>query len=138
MGGLIGVATAEKDGLTEKQYTVRSIFKAGLLIDYNVDVYKIFATSSLIELYVYSESFVAYYRVLSLPSPNNNIIIKYIGLNDCNFKFKDSKLYVLPKHVDITIKYKISLLRSKVPFFSSIPISDFPNITGDIITPTAD
>lgn len=138
VGGLIGIATPEKDGLIGKQYAVRSIFKAGLLIDYKVDVHSLYSTTSLIELYIYSQGNIAYYRVLASPLSDGNIIIKYIGTNNCNFKFENNKLYVLPKQVDITIKYKISLFRNAVPFFSSIPISDFPNITGDIITPTID
>ena len=46
-------------------------------------------------------------------------------------------LYVLPRHTDITIKYKIGLYRNDIPDFATISISDFANITGNIITPTA-
>ena len=138
MGELIGTATPEKNGLMSREYVAGEIILAGLLIDYNVDSSTVlYTSSSLIEVYVYAIGNVAYYRVLACPiSPK--IIIKYIGINYCDFKFKDDKLYVLPKSTDITIKYKYSLGRMEAPAFYSIPVSDFSSITGDIITPTAD
>lgn len=138
MGELIGDVTTEKDGLMNKEYVVREVSLAGLLIDYNADPStRLYTSSSLIELYLYSGGNVAYYRVLAWPL-SSKIIIKYIGTNYCDFKFQDNKLYVLPKSTDITIKYKVSLTRRVVPLFSNISISDFSNITGDIITPIAD
>lgn len=132
------VATPTKNGLMNKQYVVRETIGAGLLIDYNVDSDKLYTSSSLIELYVYSNSVISYYRVLSSPSSGGSITIRYIGINNCNFKYKDGKLYILPKSTDITIKYKVSLTRRLLPLFYNISISDFSNITGDIITPESD
>ena len=77
----------------------------------------------------------AYYRILA--TPNKNIIIRYLGNNDCDFKLNGNILYVLPRHTDITIKYKIGLYRNDIPDFATISISDFANITGNIITHTA-
>ena len=136
LGGLIGTATPEKDGLMNKMYVVRSITNAGLVIDYKTDSNMLYTSTSLIELYIYSLSNVAYYRVIALPS--NTIKIYYIGSHWCDFKYKDYKLYVLPKSTDIDIRYKISFTRRYVPIFSEIPTSDFSNITGEIITPTPD
>ena len=136
LGELIGTATPEKDGLMNKMYVVRSITNAGLVIDYKTDSNILYTSTSLIELYIYSLSNVAYYRVIALPS--DTIKIYYIGSHWCDFKYKDYKLYVLPKSTDIDIRYKISFTRRYVPIFSEIPTSDFPNITGEIITPTPD
>lgn len=134
--GLIGITTAGKNGLTPKEYAVRSVYGAGLMIDYDTDSTGIYTTTSLIELYMYVNGNVAYYRILCIPSPN--IIIKYIGINYCEFKFSGNNLYVLPKGTDIDIKYKVSLYRAAIPVFTTIPVSDFSNIVGDIITPTPD
>lgn len=136
LGELIGTATPEKDGLMNKMYVVRSITNAGLVIDYKTDSNILYTSTSLIELYIYSLSNVAYYRVIALPS--DTIKIYYIGSHWCDFKYKDYKLYVLPKSTDIDIRYKISFTRRNVPIFSEIPTSDFSNITGEIITPTPD
>lgn len=136
LGKLIGTATPEKDGLMNKMYVVRSITNAGLVIDYKTDSNILYTSTSLIELYIYSLSNVAYYRVIALPS--DTIKIYYIGSHWCDFKYKDYKLYVLPKSTDIDIRYKISFTRRSVPIFSEIPTSDFSNITGEIITPTPD
>ena len=136
LGELIGTAPPEKDGLMNKMYVVRSITNAGLVIDYKTDSNILYTSTSLIELYIYSLSNVAYYRVIALPS--DTIKIYYIGSHWCDFKYKDYKLYVLPKSTDIDIRYKISFTRRYVPIFSEIPTSDFSNITGEIITPTPD
>jgi hypothetical protein len=135
LGGLIGTASAEKDGLMVKEYTIRYIYNAGLSISYDVNGTSFYSTTSLIELFLYSTGSVAYYRILA--TPNKNIIIRYLGNNDCDFKLNGNILYVLPRHTDITIKYKIGLYRNDIPDFATISISDFANITGNIITPTA-
>ena len=135
LGGLIGTASAEKDGLMGKEYTIRYIYNAGLSISYDVNGTSFYSTTSLIELFLYSTGSVAYYRILA--TPNKNIIIRYLGNNDCDFKLNGNILYVLPRHTDITIKYKIGLYRNDIPDFATISISDFANITGNIITPTA-
>lgn len=135
LGGLIGTASAEKDGLMVKEYTIRDIYNAGLSISYDVNGTSFYSTTSLIELFLYSTGSVAYYRILA--TPNKNIIIRYLGNNDCDFKLNGNILYVLPRHTDITIKYKIGLYRNDIPDFATISISDFANITGNIITPTA-
>lgn len=135
LGELIGTASAEKDGLMGKEYTIRYIYNAGLSISYDVNGTSFYSTTSLIELFLYSTGSVAYYRILA--TPNKNIIIRYLGNNDCDFKLNGNILYVLPRHTDITIKYKIGLYRNDIPDFATISISDFVNITGNIITPTA-
>lgn len=135
LGRLIGTASAEKDGLMGKEYTIRYIHNAGLSIRYDVNETSFYSTTSLIELFLYSTGSVAYYRILA--TPNKNIIIRYLGDNDCDFKLNGNILYVLPRHTDITIKYKIGLYRNDIPNFATISISDFANITGNIITPTA-
>lgn len=135
LGKLIGTASAEKDGLMGKEYTIRYIYNAGLSISYDVNGTSFYSTTSLIELFLYSTGSVAYYRILA--TPNKNIIIRYLGNNDCDFKLNGNILYVLPRHTDITIKYKIGLYRNDIPDFATISISDFANITGNIITPTA-
>lgn len=135
LGELIGTASAEKDGLMGKEYTIRYIYNAGLSISYDVNGTSFYSTTSLIELFLYSTGSVAYHRILA--TPNKNIIIRYLGNNDCDFKLNGNILYVLPRHTDITIKYKIGLYRNDIPDFATIPISDFANITGNIITPTA-
>lgn len=135
LGELIGTASAEKDGLMGKEYTIRYIYNAGLSISYDVNRTSFYSTTSLIELFLYSTGSVAYYRILA--TPNKNIIIRYLGNNDCDFKLNGNILYVLPRHTDITIKYKIGLYRNDIPDFATISISDFANITGNIITPTA-
>lgn len=135
LGKLIGTASAEKDGLMGKEYTIRYIYNAGLSISYDVNGTSFYSTTSLIELFLYSTGSVAYYRILA--TPNKNIIIRYLGDNDCDFKLNGKILYVLPRHTDITIKYKIGLYRNDIPDFATISISDFANITGNIITPTA-
>lgn len=135
LGELIGTASAEKDGLMGKEYTIRYIYNAGLSISYDVNGASFYSTTSLIELFLYSTGSVAYYRILA--TPNKNIIIRYLGNNDCDFKLNGNILYVLPRHTDITIKYKIGLYRNDIPDFATISISDFANITGNIITPTA-
>lgn len=134
LGELIGTASAEKDGLMGKEYAIRYIYNAGLSISYNVNETSFYSTTSLIELFLYSTGSVAYYRILA--TPNKNIIIRYLGNNDCDFKLNGNILYVLPRHTDITIKYKIGLYRNDIPDFATISISDFANITGNIITPT--
>lgn len=135
LGGLIGIASAEKDGLMGKEYAIRYIYNAGLSINYDVNMTSLYSTTSLIELFLYSTGSVAYYRILA--TPEKNIIIRYLGNNDCDFKLNGNILYVLPRHTDITIKYKIGLYRNEIPDFATISISDFANITGNIITPTA-
>lgn len=135
LGGLIGTASAEKDGLMGKEYTIRYIYNAGLSISYYANGISFYSTTSLIELFLYSTGSVAYYRILA--TPKKNIIIRYLGDNDCDFKLNGNILYVLPRHTDITIRYKIGLYRNDIPDFATISISDFANITGNIITPTA-
>nr|DAO86957.1 MAG TPA: hypothetical protein [Caudoviricetes sp.] len=135
LGRLIGTASAEKDGLMGKEYSIRYIYNAGLSISYKVNETSFYSTTSLIELFLYSTGSVAYYRILA--TPNKNIIIRYLGNDDCDFKLNGNILYVLPRHTDITIKYKIGLYRNDIPGFATISISDFANITGNIITPTA-
>lgn len=133
-GGLIGAANAEKDGLMGKEYAIRSTQNAGLSINYDVNGTTFYSTTSLIELLLYSTGSVAYYRILV--TPNKNIIIRYLGNNDCDFKLNGNILYVLPRHTDISIRYKMGLYRGNIPGFDTVSISDFTNITGDIITPT--
>lgn len=134
LGGLIGAANAEKDGLMGKEYAIRSTQNAGLSINYDVNGTTFYSTTSLIELLLYSTGYVAYYRILV--TPNKNIIIRYLGNNDCDFKLNGNILYVLPRHTDISIRYKMGLYRGNIPGFDTVSISDFTNITGDIITPT--
>ena len=136
LGELIGVATATKNGLLDKKYSTGNISMQGMVIDFKVGDSGFYSTSSVIEFYVYSTGMVGYYRILVLPSGGSGIKIKYLGQNCCDFKFRDTKLYVLPNSSDITITYRFVLGRDIVPIFSSVPISDFTNITGDIITPT--
>ena len=139
LGGLIGTATPEKNGLMNKMYVVTDIEKGkGLIIDYKADSNGMYTTSSLIEIYVYSGSNVAFYRVISMPNASKNIEIKYMGVNWCYFKYADSKLYVLPRSDDSNISYKVSLVRRTRPIFSKIDFSNFDGITGEIITPTLD
>lgn len=136
LGELIGVATATKNGLLDKKYSTGNINMQGMVIDFKIENNVFYTTSSIIELYVYSTGMVGYYRILTLPTGSSKIKIKYLGQNCCDFKFSDNKLYVLPNNSDITITYRFVLGRRYVPIFSSVPISDFTNITGDIITPT--
>lgn len=139
MGGLIGVANEKNDGLMSKMFVVADIIKGkGLIIDYKADSNGLYTSSSLIEIYVYSEARVAFYRVISIPSGSKNIEIKYMGIHWCDFKYADSKLYVLPKSDDSFISYKVSLVRRIRPIFSTIDFSNFAGITGEIITPTPD
>lgn len=139
MGGLIGIATPGKDGLMSKIFVVTDIGKGkGLIIDYKADSYGLYTSSSLIEIYVYSGANTAFYRVMSIPIGSKNIEIKYMGMHWCDFKYADSKLYVLPKSDDSFISYKVSLVRRIRPIFSTIDFSNFAGITGEIITPTPD
>ena len=137
LGGLIGTATADKNGLMSKIFVVTDIARGkGLIIDYKADSNGLYTSSSLIEIYIYSGANTAFYRVMSMPIGDKNIEIKYMGKNWCDFKYADSKLYVLPKSDDSSISYKVSLVRRTRPNFLTIGFSDFSNITGEIITPT--
>ena len=139
LGGLIGTATADKNGLMSKMFAVTDIERGkGLVIDYKADSNGLYTSSSLIEIYVYSGANAAFYRVMSMPAGSKNIEIKYMGAHRCDFKYANSKLYVLPKSDDSFISYKVSLVRRTRPNFSTIDFSDFPNITGEIITPAPD
>ena len=139
LGELIGTATANKNGLMSKIFVVTDIERGkGLIIDYKADSNGLYTSSSLIEIYVYSGANTAFYRVMSIPIGSKNIEIKYMGVHWCDFKYADSKLYVLPKSDDSSISYKVSLVRRTRPIFSTIDFSDFSNITGEIITPTPD
>ena len=139
LGELIGTATANKNGLMSKIFAVTDIERGkGLIIDYKADSNGLYTSSSLIEIYVYSGANTAFYRVMSTPTGSKNIEIKYMGKNWCDFKYADSKLYVLPKSDDSSISYKVSLVRRARPNFLTIDFSDFSNITGEIITPTPD
>lgn len=139
LGELIGTATANKNGLMSKIFVVTDIERGkGLIIDYKADSNGLYTSSSLIEIYVYSEANTAFYRVMSIPTGSKNIEIKYMGMHWCDFKYANSKLYVLPKSDDSSISYKVSLVRRTRPNFSTIDFSDFSNITGEIITPTPD
>lgn len=139
LGELIGTATADKNGLMSKIFVVTDITRGkGLIIDYKADSNGLYTSSSLIEIYIYSGANTAFYRVMSMPIGDKNIEIKYMGKNWCDFKYADSKLYVLPKSDDSSISYKVSLVRRTRPNFSTIDFSDFSNITGEIITPTLD
>lgn len=139
LGELIGTATVNKNGLMSKIFAVTDIERGkGLIIDYKADSNGLYTSSSLIEIYVYSGANTAFYRVMSIPTGSKNIEIKYMGVHWCDFKYADSKLYVLPKSDDSSISYKVSLVRSTRPIFSTIDLSDFSNITGEIITPTPD
>ena len=139
LGELIGTATANKNGLMSKIFVVTDIERGkGLIIDYKADSNGLYTSSSLIEIYVYSGANTAFYRVMSIPIGSKNIEIKYMGVHWCDFKYADSKLYVLPKSDDSSISYKVSLVRRTRPNFSTIDFSDFSNITGEIITPTPD
>lgn len=136
---LIGTATANKNGLMSKIFAVTDIERGkGLIIDYKADSNGLYTSSSLIEIYVYSGANTAFYRVMSIPIGSKSIEIKYMGVHWCDFKYADSKLYVLPKADDSSISYKVSLVRRTRPIFSTIDFSDFSNITGEIITPTPD
>ena len=138
LGELIGTATANKNGLMSKIFAVTDIERGkGLIIDYKADSNGLYTSSSLIEIYVYSGANTAFYRVMSIPTGSKNIEIKYMGMHWCDFKYANSKLYVLPKSDDSSISYKVSLVRRTRPIFSTIDFSDFANITGNIITPTA-
>ena len=139
LGELIGTATANKNGLMSKIFAVTDIEKGkGLIIDYKADSNGLYTSSSLIEIYVYSGANTAFYRVMSIPTGSKNIEIKYMGTHWCDFKYANSKLYVLPKSDDSSISYKVSLVRRTRPNFLTIDFSDFSNITGEIITPTPD
>lgn len=139
LGGLIGTATANKNGLMSKIFAVTDIERGkGLIIDYKADSNGLYTSSSLIEIYVYSGANTAFYRVMSIPTGSKDIEIKYMGIHWCDFKYADSKLYVLPKSDDSFISYKVSLVRRTRPKFLTINFSDFSNITGEIITPTPD
>lgn len=139
LGELIGTATANKNGLMSKIFAVTDIEREkGLIIDYQVDSNGLYTSSSLIEIYVYSGSKTAFYRVMSIPTGSKNIEIKYMGLHWCDFKYANGKLYVLPKSEDSSISYKVSLVRRTRPNFSTINFSDFSTVTGEIITPTLD
>ncbi len=139
LGELIGTATANKNGLMSKIFAVTDIERGkGLIIDYKADSNGLYTSSSLIEIYVYSGANTAFYRVMSIPTGSKNIEIKYMGAHWCDFKYANSKLYVLPKSDDSSISYKVSLVRRTRPNFLTIDFSDFPNITGEIITPTPD
>ena len=136
---LIGTATANKNGLMSKIFAVTDIERGkGLIIDYKADSNGLYTSSSLIEIYVYSGANTAFYRVMTIPIGSKNIEIKYMGVHWCDFKYADSKLYVLPKSDDSSISYKVSLVRRTRPNFLTIDFSDFSNITGEIITPTPD
>lgn len=136
---LIGTATANKNGLMSKIFVVTDIERGkGLIIDYKADSNGLYTSSSLIEIYVYSGANTAFYRVMSIPTGSKNIEIKYMGAHWCDFKYANSKLYVLPKSDDSSISYKVSLVRRTRPNFLTIDFSDFSNITGEIITPTPD
>ena len=139
LGELIGTATANKNGLMSKIFAVTDIEREkGLIIDYQADSNGLYTSSSLIEIYVYSGSKTAFYRVMSIPNGSKNIEIKYMGLHWCDFKYANGKLYVLPKSEDSSISYKVSLVRRTRPNFSTINFSDFSTVTGEIITPTLD
>ena len=139
LGELIGTATANKNGLMSKIFVVTDIERGkGLIIDYKADSNGLYTSSSLIEIYVYSGANTAFYRVMSIPTGSKNIEIKYMGAHWCDFKYANSKLYVLPKSDDSSISYKVSLVRRTRPNFLTIDFSDFSNITGEIITPTPD
>lgn len=139
LGELIGTATANKNGLMSKIFAVTDIERGkGLIIDYKADSNGLYTSSSLIEIYVYSGANTAFYRVMSIPTGSKNIEIKYMGMHWCDFKYANSKLYVLPKSDDSSISYKVSLVRRIRPNFLTIDFSDFSNITGEIITPTPD
>lgn len=139
LGELIGTATANKNGLMSKIFVVTDIERGkGLIIDYKADSNGLYTSSSLIEIYVYSGANTAFYRVMSIPTGSKNIEIKYMGVHWCDFKYANSKLYVLPKENDSSISYKVSLVRRTRPNFLTIDFSDFSNITGEIITPTPD
>ena len=139
LGELIGTATANKNGLMSKIFVVTDIERGkGLIIDYKADSNGLYTSSSLIEIYVYSGANTAFYRVMSIPTGSKNIEIKYMGMHWCDFKYANSKLYVLPKSDDSSISYKVSLVRRTRPNFSTIDFSDFSNITGEIISPTPD
>ena len=139
LGGLIGTATANKNGLMSKIFAVTDIEREkGLIIDYQADSNGLYTSSSLIEIYVYSGAKTAFYRVMSIPNGSKNIEIKYMGLHWCDFKYANGKLYVLPKSEDSSISYKVSLVRRTRPNFSTINFSDFSTVTGEIITPTLD
>ena len=139
LGELIGTATANKNGLMSKIFAVTDIERGkGLIIDYKADSNGLYTSSSLIEIYVYSGANTAFYRVMSIPTGSKNIEIKYMGMHWCDFKYANSKLYVLPKSDDSSISYKVSLVRRTRPNFLTIDFSDFSNITGEIITPTPD
>lgn len=139
LGELIGTATANKNGLMSKIFAVTDIERGkGLIIDYKADSNGLYTSSSLIEIYVYSGANTAFYRVMSIPTGSKNIEIKYMGMHWCDFKYANSKLYVLPKSDDSFISYKVSLVRRTRPNFLTIDFSDFSNITGEIITPTPD
>lgn len=139
LGELIGTATANKNGLMSKIFAVTDIERGkGLIIDYKADSNGLYTSSSLIEIYVYSGANTAFYRVMSIPTGSKNIEIKYMGAHWCDFKYANSKLYVLPKSDDSSISYKVSLVRRTRPNFLTIDFSDFSNITGEIITPTPD
>ena len=49
-----------------------------------------------------------------------------MGVHCCDFKYADSKLYVLPKSDDSSISYKVSLVRRARPNFSTIDFLIFP------------
>ena len=139
LGELIGTATANKNGLMSKIFAVTDIERGkGLIIDYKADSNGLYTSSSLIEIYVYSGANTAFYRVISIPTGSKNIEIKYMGMHWFDFKYANSKLYVLPKSDDSSISYKVSLVRRTRPNFLTIDFSDFSNITGEIITPTPD
>lgn len=139
LGELIGTATANKNGLMSKIFAVTDIGTGkGLIIDYKADSNGLYTSSSLIEIYVYSGANTAFYRVMSIPAGSKNIEIKYMGAHWCDFKYANSKLYVLPKSDDSSISYKVSLVRRTRPNFLTIDFSGFSSITGEIITPTPD
>lgn len=104
LGELIGTATANKNGLMSKIFVVTDIERGkGLIIDYKADSNGLYTSSSLIEIYVYSGANTAFYRVMSIPTGSKNIEIKYMGAHWCDFKYANSKLYVLPKSDDSSI-----------------------------------
>ena len=111
MGELIGVADRNKNGLLSKDHAVVYWnLSAGGYIDFTREPANIYSTTCIIDIYVYSDSHVAFYEIVAGPAVlkiyerGNASVLKFKPLDSHRLSFKSSG-------TDTIIKLKVVLSR---------------------------
>ncbi|WP_299232305.1 hypothetical protein [uncultured Bacteroides sp.] len=128
------MATRDKNGLLNKNYAEANFGSSiGGYIDFTRGQYHIFSTTCIIDIYVYSNSLVAFYEIVAGPNVlkiyerGDARVLKFKPLDSHRLSFKSSG-------TDTTIKLKVVLSRGTPATF----INDGGVLYDSLVSPDMD